>query len=72
MVGCSTPEQPKEQIVKDCNCNTVVEVATMNIINGGGQLGTTRYYYYTTINDCTGLQRERSSGTNYVEKGQCK
>ena len=72
MIGCSAPEQPKDQIVKDCNCNTVVEVSTMNIINGGGQLGTTTMYHYITINECTGVQRESGWSTSYVEKGQCK
>jgi len=68
--GCSPEEIQKE--IKDCNCNKVVEVFTMNIVAGNGQVGVTKYYKYITINECTGVQRMSGSSTNYVAVGQCK
>jgi hypothetical protein len=71
LISCSKDEIKKE-VVKDCNCNRVVEVLTMNIVNGNGTVGVTKLYRYTTINDCTGLQRDSSWSTQSVSKGQCK
>jgi hypothetical protein len=65
-VSCTNDEE------KDCNCNRVVEVITMNIVAGNGQVGVTKFYKYTTINDCTGIQRESGFTTEIVTKGQCK
>jgi len=68
--SCTNDEE--KEIVKDCNCNRVVEVVTMNIVAGNGQVGVTKFYKYTTINDCTGIQRESGFTTESVTKGQCK
>lgn len=72
IVGCSTPEQPKAQIVKDCNYNRVVDVRTSDVMDVGYQPGLTRFYSYTTVNDCTGTQKDSEWSTNYVAKGDCK
>ena len=71
MLSCSKDEI-KEEVVKDCYCDRVVEVLTMNIVNGSGSVGVTKMYKYTTINDCTGIQRESSFSTQSVSVGQCK
>ena len=71
MLSC-TKDEIKEDVVKDCYCNRVVEVLTMNIVNGSGSVGVTKLYKYTTINDCTGIQRESSFSTQSVSVGQCK
>ena len=71
MLSCSKDEI-KEEVVKDCSCNRVVEVLTMNVVAGNGGVGVTKMYRYTTINDCTGLQRDSSWSTQSVSVGQCK
>ncbi len=67
--SCTTEEVKKQS---DCNCNRVVEVLTLNVVAGGGNIGTTTMYRYTTINDCTGIQRDSGWSTNSVSKGDCK
>lgn len=71
LISCSKDEI-KEEVVKDCYCDRVVEVITMNIVNGNGTVGVTKLYKYTTINDCTGIQRESSFSSQSVLIGQCK
>jgi len=68
--SCTNDEE--KEILKDCNCNRVVEVVTMNIVSGNAQVGVTKLYKYTTINDCTGIQKESSFSTKSVTKGECK
>lgn len=68
--GCSPEEIQKE--VKDCNCNRVAEVLTMNIVAAYPKTGVTTMYRYTTINDCTKLQRDSSWSTQKVSIGECK
>jgi len=55
---------------KDCNCNRVVDVITLKVV--GTTQGSTTYYKYTTINDCTGLQRTSGWGIESVREGDCK
>lgn len=74
LVGCTKDELVPE-VVKDCGCDRVV-VAGYNEIVGsadpGGNPNSTRYYWYKTINECTGLQSDLINTVNYVEVGQCK
>ena len=71
LLSC-TKDEIKEEVVKDCYCDRVVEVLTMNIVNGNGTVGVTKLYKYTTINDCTGIQRESSFSSQSASIGQCK
>ena len=73
MMSCTPDEQtqPKTPAL-DCNCNRVVEVLTMNIVAGNGNVGVTKMYRYTTINDCTKIQRNSGWGTQSVSVGECK
>lgn len=57
---------------KDCDCNKVVEVLTMNIVGAGSNISVTKYYNYTTINECTGIQRSSGWSTDFASIGQCK
>ena len=50
-----TPIQEEEPL--DCNCDRVVEVLSFN-------MPTYTFWTYTTINDCTGVQK---SGTKYTQ-----
>ena len=71
MMSCSQDEQPQTPAL-DCNCNRVVEVITMNVVAGNGGVGVTKMYKYTTINDCSAIQRESGWSTQSVSVGQCK
>ena len=71
MMSCTPDEQPQTTSL-DCNCNRVVEVLTMNIVAGNGGVGVTKMYRYTTINDCTKIQRESGWSTQSVSVGECK
>lgn len=64
-----TPEDVKE---KDCGCNEVVEVRTMNIVGSVNNPGNFTRYSYTTINQCTGIQRESGWSSQPVSKGECR
>ena len=66
LLSCTKEEE------KDCNCNRVVQVTTINVVAGNGGVGVTKLYKYTTINDCTGIQRESSFSPQSVSVGECK
>lgn len=68
MFSC-TSEHVKE---KDCGCNEVVEVRTMNIVGSVNNPGNYVRYQYTTINQCTGVQRESSWSSQSVKIGDCR
>jgi len=68
-ISCTSEEEIKS-ISKDCDCNKVVEFKTMNIV--GVTNGVTKYYSYTTINECTGLQRTSGWVLDIVKIGDCK
>lgn len=55
----------KDELPKDCNCNRVVEVTYFSI--PGQTFGT-----YTTINDCTGVQRSHQYNGSAPKVGACK
>ena len=67
LIGCTAEELPN-QVKKDCNCNRVVEVTSFNLA-GSSTFGT-----YTTINDCTGIQKQGNWSNEYnkPQKGSCK
>ena len=62
----TTTNEAKQTVVKDCNCDRVVEVKPANIVNYG------TVYYYITINDCSGVQRNKEVWNNKPIIGQCK
>lgn len=74
LVGCTAEEQTKKEVAKDCKCNRVAAVSSINIIGDarGNMTGSTSYYY-RTINDCTLLQSDWiSNGSASVKVGDCK
>jgi hypothetical protein len=72
MVSCSADEIKKEEQKKDCNCNRVVQIFTLNVVAGNGNVGTTKMYKYITINDCNGVQRESGWSTGVVKENECR
>lgn len=70
VVGCTKDDVAEK--VKDCNCNEVVEVRTMNIVGSVNNPGNFKYYSYTTINQCTGIQRDSGWSQQSVTKGECR
>jgi len=71
LFSCTPEENLENKIIKDCNCNRVVEVSSFNVIGSGTNAGST-IYRYTTINDCTGVQRESGLSNQSVRVGECK
>jgi len=74
VISCSKPES--EEVKTDCNCDRIVEIVNYNIV-GNAQSPALKYYSnYTTINDCTQIQRSKTSSTTnkslIPKKGQCK
>lgn len=63
-----TPEPA--DVKKDCNCNRVVDVISYSVV--GTNSGKTYYYKYTTINDCSGLQRSSGFGFDNPKIGDCR
>lgn len=71
VASCNSPE-----IIADCNCDKVIEVQTFNVI-GTPQNPTINYYsVYTTINECTQVQRSKTYNTTdpslIPQLGQCR
>ncbi len=71
--GCSNEE---EQQTQDCNCDRVVEATTFIIVGTPQNPAINYYTVYTTINDCTGIQRQKNfTTTNNAQSpkvGQCR
>lgn len=68
IISCSTDDAP------DCNCDRIIgpitEFTIVNPSNDG--FGTTRFGNYTTINDCTGIQRSWNWSGTRPRVGDCK
>lgn len=62
--------------VADCNCDRVVEATTYNVVGTPQNPAMNFATYYVTINDCTGVQKERTYTTTVASEipkiGQCK
>ena len=73
LFSCSKEEQQQTQ---DCNCDRVVEATTFNIVGTPQNPAINYYTVYTTINDCTGIQRQKNfTTTNNAQSpkvGECR
>jgi hypothetical protein len=60
----------------DCNCDRVVDADTFSVIGTPESPATNYYTSYITINDCTGIQRQKNhTSTSYPSRpqlGQCR
>jgi hypothetical protein len=77
MVACSQEEpQTNNPDEPNCNCDRVVEVFTFNIVGTPENPAINYYSRYTTINDCTQIQREKTFNTTNPslspQVGQCR
>ena len=72
LLGCS---QEEEQ-TNDCNCDRVVEANTFSIVGTPQNPAMNYYTVYITINDCTGIQRQKDYTTTNnslsPKVGQCR
>jgi hypothetical protein len=73
-ISCSAEEST--QPVVDCNCDRIVQINTFNVVGTPQNPALNYYSVYTTINDCTQIQREKTHNTtnpDLVPKiGDCK
>jgi hypothetical protein len=74
--SCTQDETTNNQDNSNCNCDRVVEVFTFNIIGTPQQPATVYFSNYTTINDCTQIQREKTFSTTNAslspQIGECR
>jgi|5B_taG_2_1085324.scaffolds.fasta_scaffold14178_5 hypothetical protein len=71
-VSCNKIQKSNEQTepILDCDCDRVVEVSNFSL----PQMDGLYYYVLTTINDCSGIQRQESGNVliqNAYELGDC-
>jgi hypothetical protein len=63
-------------VAEDCNCDRVVEAETFNLIGTPQNPAINFVTSYVTINDCTGVQRERNHTTTVASQipkvGECR
>jgi hypothetical protein len=77
IIGCSSDEvtNPTQPPV-DCNCDRIVQINTFNVVGTPQNPALNYHSVYTTINDCTQIQREKTHNTtnpNLVPRlGDCK
>ena len=72
----SCSKTASDEAVVDCNCDKVVETATFNVVGTPENPGITYHSVYTTINECTHIQRSKTYDTKdyslIPKKGQCR
>ena len=61
-ISCSTDEASSNN-EPDCNCDRVVEVNTFTVVGTPQNPALNYYSVYTTINDCTQIQRQKTFTT---------
>jgi hypothetical protein len=71
ILGCkkesnTTTNSAQQTVVKDCNCDRVVFVNEFNLNDG------TKFGGYSTINDCSGVQRDKDWKGSKPVMGQCR
>jgi hypothetical protein len=75
-MACSNDETTREETTTDCNCDRIVQINTFSVVGTPENPATNYYSVYTTINDCTQIQREKTHNTinpDLVPKiGDCK
>lgn len=59
--ACSNDNEQENQ--QNCNCDRVVQANTFNIVGTPQNPALNYYTVYTTINDCTGVQRQKTHST---------
>jgi hypothetical protein len=76
MIACSQDDSSNNTEEPNCNCDRIVQINTFNVIGTPQNPATNYHSVYTTINDCTQIQREKTFNTtnpNLVPRlGDCK
>ena len=74
--SCTPKEEAPIVPELDCDCDKVVDVKSFNIVGTPTNPATVIYSTYTTINECTKIQREKTFNTtnsSLVPKiGECR
>ena len=74
LMSCS--QQDSHTQSADCNCDRVKEVNVFSIIGTPQNPQTTYHCVYTTINECSGVQKEKTFDTynpdNVPQINQCR
>jgi hypothetical protein len=63
-------------VAEDCNCDRVVQANTYNVVGTPQSPAMNYYTVYTTINDCTDIQKQKNHTTTVASSipkiGQCR
>jgi hypothetical protein len=74
VTSCSSTQT--EETPVDCNCDKVVEKTTFNVVGTAQQPAITFHTVYTTINECTHIQKSKTHNTtnssSIPQIGQCR
>ena len=63
IAACSSDQQEQDANQPNCDCDRVVEVNTFTIVGTPQNPAISYYSVYTTINDCTQIQRQKNYTT---------
>lgn len=67
IISCSTDDAP------DCNCDRITGItSSFTIVGSVNEGGTISFGHYTTVNDCTGIQKSWSWSGTRPRVGDCK
>ena len=61
--ACSSDQQEEDTNQPNCDCDRVVEVNTFQVVGTPQNPAISYYSVYTTINDCTQIQRQKNFTT---------
>jgi hypothetical protein len=76
IISCTQDDTTNDTSNLDCNCDRVVQVNTFHVVGTIQQPEMLYFSTYTTINDCTQIQREKTFNTTNSslspQIGQCR
>ena len=74
--SCSKTANEEKVLVADCNCDRIVALTTFNILGTPQNPAITYHTVYTTINDCSQIQKQKTHNTTFTSAipklGECR
>ena len=74
--SCSKTATEEKVLTADCNCDRIVALSTFNILGTPQNPAITYHTVYTTINDCSQIQKQKTHNTTFTSAipkiGECR
>ena len=74
--SCSKTANEEKVLTADCNCDRIVALTTFNILGTPMNPAITYHTVYTTINDCSQIQKQKTHNTTFTSAipklGECR